>query len=70
MYFQQYFNGTITKIWYNTADSPYYVNVKVGAINSLQTKIVQPSAKELVLFTDPLGGILKDNFQITLFTLF
>jgi hypothetical protein len=29
MYFQQLKTGEIVKIWYNTADSPYFVNVKV-----------------------------------------
>jgi len=55
MYYQQFFNGTIPKIWYNTADSPYYVNVKVGAINSLQTKLVAPANQQVVLFSDPIG---------------
>lgn len=29
MYFQQLKTGEIVKIWYNTGDSPYFVNVKV-----------------------------------------
>ncbi len=31
MYFQQLKTGEIVKIWYNTGDSPYFVNVKVTA---------------------------------------
>jgi hypothetical protein len=40
MYYQQSPTGEITQIWYNEDDSPYFINVKLGAINSFQTHIV------------------------------
>jgi hypothetical protein len=55
MYFQQALTGEMMKIWYNKADDMYFVNVKLGAINSLQTKVTAPGQTQTVLESDPVG---------------
>eukprot|EP00698_Gefionella_okellyi_P019216 TRINITY_DN5867_c0_g1_i1.p1 TRINITY_DN5867_c0_g1~~TRINITY_DN5867_c0_g1_i1.p1 ORF type:complete len:831 (+),score=243.55 TRINITY_DN5867_c0_g1_i1:54-2495(+) len=55
MYFVQFVDGTIPEMWYQDGDSPYFVNVKVGGINSLQTHIVQPGDSLRPLESDPVG---------------
>jgi hypothetical protein len=42
-------------VWYNTGDSPYYVNVKLGSLNAFQTKILGVGKKETVVEHSPLG---------------
>jgi len=55
MYFLQSNTGEISKIWYNSRDELYFVNVKLGAINALQTKITAPGQTQTVLESDPVG---------------
>lgn len=64
VYYKQFFNGSIPEVWINGQDSPYYVNVKLGAINAFQTKIVPPQQKALVLETAPVG-VYKANIAGT-----
>lgn len=61
MYFQQLKTGEIVKIWYNTGDSPYFVNVKAGAINQFQTRVV-PANKQTFQYqeTDLIGVHTSD----------
>ena len=51
VYFWQTAEGRITQIEYDSADSAYYVNVKLAAINALQTHLPGGS----VLVSDPTG---------------
>ena len=55
MYFQQSNTGEIQKIWYDRRDDQYFVNVKISAINTLQTKITPPGQTQTVLESDPVG---------------
>jgi len=54
MYFQQQPSGEITTIWYNTADSAYFVQVKISAISAFQTHVTQGIVNG-VLEQDPVG---------------
>ena len=40
MYFQQNKTGEIVQVWYQDGDSPYFVSVKLGAINAFATKVM------------------------------
>jgi hypothetical protein len=52
-YFEQTPEGRIVEVWYEEGDSPYFVNIKLGAINAFQTKVVaSPTA---ALETDVVG---------------
>ena len=51
VYFWQTLNGKVTQIEYDSADSAYYVNVKISAINALQTYVLGGST----LVSDPAG---------------
>jgi hypothetical protein len=55
MYFTQTLDGAIPEIWYQTDDSPYFVNVKVSAINAFQTRVVQPGSPLQAQEHDPVG---------------
>jgi len=55
MYYQQMKTGEIVQIWYNQDDSPYFVNVKVGAINSFQTHVVAANQQMTTVENDPVG---------------
>lgn len=55
MYFQQKVTGEIVQIWYDVADTQFYVNIKVASINSFQTSIVGLGAKKIVAESDPVG---------------
>jgi len=57
MYFAQSPTGEILQIWYQEGDSPYFVNVKVGAINAFQTRVVPPNQQPVkALESDPVGN--------------
>jgi hypothetical protein len=62
MYFQQLKTGEIVKIWYNTADSPYFVNVKAGAINAFQTRVVPANQQTFKYQESDLIGVHNSNF--------
>jgi hypothetical protein len=55
MYFTQTLDGAIPESWYQTDDSPYFVNVKVSAINAFQTRVVQPGSPLQAQEHDPVG---------------
>lgn len=70
MYFAQNTTGEITEIWYNEDDSPYFINVKISAINAFQTRVVAPGANLLAAESDPAGyhysSFIGGNQQSTL----
>jgi hypothetical protein len=52
MYFSQSPDGTIHDVWHQKDDSPFYVNIKLGAINAFQTRVgLNAKATE----SDPVG---------------
>eukprot|EP00761_Pharyngomonas_kirbyi_P004489 gb/GECH01004494.1/.p1 GENE.gb/GECH01004494.1/~~gb/GECH01004494.1/.p1 ORF type:complete len:853 (+),score=228.62 gb/GECH01004494.1/:1-2559(+) len=55
MYFLQKPTGEISKIWYNKDDKPYFVQVKVSAINAFQTKVVGVGSHHKAQEDDPVG---------------
>jgi hypothetical protein len=55
MYFSQTPTGEIPEIWYYSGDSPYFVNVKVSAINAFQTRVVSPGSPLQAQEHDPVG---------------
>jgi len=70
MYFAQNTTGEITEIWYNENDSPYFINVKISAINAFQTRVVAPGANLMAAESDPAGyhysSFVGGNQQTTL----
>jgi hypothetical protein len=62
MYFQQLKTGEIVKIWYNTGDSPYFVNVKAGAINQFQTRVVPANQQTFQYQETDLIGVHNSDF--------
>jgi len=62
MYFQQLKTGEIVKIWYNTGDSPYFVNVKAGAINAFQTRVVPANQQTFQYQETDLIGVHNSDF--------
>jgi hypothetical protein len=62
MYFQQLKTGEIVKIWYNTGDSPYFVNVKAGAINQFQTRVVPANKQTFTYQETDLIGVHNSDF--------
>jgi hypothetical protein len=52
MYFSQSPDGQILNVWYQTNDSPFYVNIKLGAINAFQTRL---GANLKATESDPIG---------------
>lgn len=55
VYFEQQKSGEITTIWYNKKDESYVLNVKLSAINSLQTRVTQPGQSQSAVEQDPSG---------------
>eukprot|EP01111_Echinosteliopsis_oligospora_P017875 TRINITY_DN791_c0_g1_i1.p1 TRINITY_DN791_c0_g1~~TRINITY_DN791_c0_g1_i1.p1 ORF type:complete len:719 (+),score=245.36 TRINITY_DN791_c0_g1_i1:43-2199(+) len=55
VYFNQSKSGPINEIIYETDDSPYYLNVKIGAINALQTAVVSAGNMITITENDPIG---------------
>ncbi|KAJ6242378.1 hypothetical protein M0813_22516 [Anaeramoeba flamelloides] len=57
MYYEHYkTTGKLGKIYYNTADSASLVEIKVGAISSMQTYLTHPQQKQTQMLDDPLGS--------------
>jgi len=55
MYFEQTKAGQIVNVKYQFGDKPYYVEVKLGAINSFHTSVIAPSSHATVDETDVVG---------------
>eukprot|EP01119_Soliformovum_irregulare_P011822 TRINITY_DN2_c0_g1_i1.p1 TRINITY_DN2_c0_g1~~TRINITY_DN2_c0_g1_i1.p1 ORF type:complete len:795 (+),score=281.42 TRINITY_DN2_c0_g1_i1:2379-4763(+) len=55
MYYQQSANGEITQVWYQEGDSPYFVEVKLGAINSFHTHTLDINQGATVLESTAAG---------------
>lgn len=56
VHFKQMKNGEIPTIWFYEGDSPYFVEVKLGAINAFQTRFVDVGRTVNVRENDPVGS--------------
>jgi len=61
MYYQQSQNGEITQVWYQSGDSPYFVEVKLGAINSFHTHTLNVNQQMSVL-ESTVAGVHYSNY--------
>eukprot|EP00003_Mantamonas_plastica_P033661 TRINITY_DN977_c0_g1_i1.p1 TRINITY_DN977_c0_g1~~TRINITY_DN977_c0_g1_i1.p1 ORF type:complete len:789 (+),score=287.66 TRINITY_DN977_c0_g1_i1:194-2560(+) len=55
MYFKYLPNGVIPEVWYQQEDDPMLVRIKLGAINSFQTYILEVDTNVTQVEKDPTG---------------
>jgi len=62
IYFQLYPDGTIPGVWYDPSDSPYFLQVKISAMNTLQTNL--DALSESRLLESDCVGTHYSNFTV------
>eukprot|EP01116_Phalansterium_solitarium_P021912 TRINITY_DN7034_c0_g1_i1.p1 TRINITY_DN7034_c0_g1~~TRINITY_DN7034_c0_g1_i1.p1 ORF type:complete len:754 (+),score=326.84 TRINITY_DN7034_c0_g1_i1:241-2262(+) len=56
----QSFNGTVLRVAFSRNDPDFFIEVKLGAANALQTHVVAPGKNTSVLTLDPVGAYMAD----------